>query len=629
MGIAAAIARRLRRPLRAWGTGGARRPVDIVYSARYRLDLPGLVLDPRRGEKVLGFLASEGLIRRGSVLSAPPMPLLALRRVHDDEYLESLSDPETLTRILGFPPDDRQRQLVVEVERRMCGGTLLALRQVLSGERARRLGGVALHLGGGLHHAFPDRGERFCLFHDVAAAIAAERRQGFAGRVLIVDCDVHDGDGTRAMFAADETVHTFSIHDQSSGTDPDAVESTSVSLGAGVDDATFHAALERHLPPLVERFQPELAIYLAGVDAAADDFLGAWKMTADGLFARDRRVTELLRQGAGGEPVPLVVVTGGGYGKAAWTYTARYAAWLLTGRAIEPPAPEEITLARYRRIARGLLPQELTGGRGGGAGESGEDGAGWSLSEDDVLGPLAGTRHRFLDYYTPEGVELALERTGLFEALRRLGFAQPTLDFELDNPAGETVRVFAGPDQRELLIEIRARRDRASVPGCETLTVEWLLLQNPRIGFTRDRAALPGQQHPGLGLLEEVVSILVLICDRLHLDGIHFVPSHYHLTAQSRRFLRFLDAADEGRFRAVQRAVAGLSLGDATRALDAGRLVDETTGQPFRLPPMPMVLPVSNGLRRRVEGEGYERRAAEEAARHRLRLNGAGSGSGT
>lgn len=614
------LRRLLRRPRRA--------PVDLVYSARYRLDLPGLALDPRRGEKVLGFLASEGLIRRGSVQSAPPTPLLALCRVHDVDYLESLSEPETLTRILGFRPNERERHLVVEVERRMCGGTRLAV------ERAHATGGVALHLGGGFHHAFPDHGERFCLFNDVAAAIAAERRHGFPGRVLIVDLDVHDGDGTRAMFAADETVHTFSIHNQSSGTDPDAVESTSVALGAGVDDAVFHAALERHLPPLVECFRPELVIYLAGVDGAADDFLGDWKMTADGILARDRRVTGLLRDGGGGgDPVPLAIIVGGGYGKAAWTYTARYAAWLMTGREVEPPAPEEITLARYRRIARGLLPQELTGGRGHGdhqdaAGDEGGD-AGWSLSEEDILGPLAGGKRRFLAYYTPEGVELALERTGLFERLRQLGFAQPTLAFELDNPAGETVRVFAGPDRRELLIEIRARRDRASVPGCETLTIEWLLLQNPRLEFTRDRAALPGQQHPGLGLLEEVVSILVLICDRLHLDGIHFVPSHYHLTAQSRRFLRFLHAEDEGRFRAVQQAVAGLSLGDATRAVDAGRLVDEETGQPFRLPPMPMVLPVSSGLRRRVTGEDYERRAADEAARYRLRLADAGDAGGT
>lgn len=595
--------------------------MDIVYSARYRLDLPGLALDPRRGEKVLGFLAAERLIGRGSVLAAPPMALRALCRVHRVEYLESLSDPETLTRILGFRPSERERQLVVEVERRMCGGTRLAV------ERARATGGVALHLGGGFHHAFPDRGERFCLFHDLAAAIAAERRSGFHGRVLIVDLDVHDGDGTRAMFAGDDTVHTFSIHNQSSGTDPDAVESTSVALGAGVDDATLLAALDEHLPPVVARFRPELAIYLAGVDAAADDFLGDWKMTARGLLTRDQRVTGLLREagagtGAGASgAVPLVVVAGGGYGKTAWTYTARYAAWLLTGHEIEPPAPEEMTLARYRRIARTLLPEELTGG--GDRGDAADDAtvAAWSLSEDDVLGPLAGTgRHRFLDYYTPEGVELALERTGLFERLRQLGFAQPTLDFDLDNPAGETVRVFGDPEKAELLIETRCRRDRAAVPGCEMLTIEWLLLQNPRAVFTRDRRPLPGQQHPGLGLLEEVVSILVLICDRLHLDGIHFVPSHYHLTAQSRRFLRFLDPADEGRFRAVQHAVAGLSLGEASRAVEAGRVVDAASGEPFRLPPRPMVLPVSGGLRRRLEGEEYERRAAEAEAAYRLAL---------
>lgn len=590
-----------------------RRPgIDVVYSARYRLDLPGSALDPRRGEKVLGFLAAEGLIGRGSVLSAPPMPLLSLCRVHDPDYLESLSDPETLTRIVGFRPSDRERQLIVEIERRMCGGTRLAV------ERARASGGVTLHLGGGFHHAFPDRGERFCLFNDVAAAIAAERRRGFGGRVLIVDLDVHDGDGTRAMFAADESVHTFSIHNQSSGTDPDAVESTSVALGAGVTDETFLAALEHHLPPVVERFRPELAVYLAGVDGAEDDFLGDWKMTARGLFDRDRRVTALLRHagGDGARAVPLVVLAGGGYGRTAWTYTARYAAWLVSGRAIEPPAPEDVTLARYRRIARTLLPQELTGGRQ--RDETSE--ADWGLSEDDVLGPLAGTRHRFLDYYTPEGVELALERTGMFDRMRQLGFAQPTIDLELDNPAGETVRIFAGPEKRELLVELRARRDRASVPGSEMLTIEWMLLQNPRVEFSRDRGPLPGQQHPGLGMLEEVVSILILICDRLHLDGIHFVASHFHLVSQGRRFLRFLRAEDEGRFRAVRKAVAGLSLADATRAVAAGRLVDEATGEPFTLGPMAMVLPVSEGLRRRLANDDYERRAAEAEVRYRLKL---------
>ncbi|HUO85805.1 MAG TPA: hypothetical protein VM617_00320 [Thermoanaerobaculia bacterium] len=605
--------------------------VEIVYSARYRLDLPGLALDPRRGEKVLGFLAAERLIRRGSVLSAPPMPLAALCRVHDPDYLDSLSDPQALTRILGFRPSDRQRQRVVEVARRMCGGTRLAV------ERARATGGVALHLGGGFHHAFPDHGERFCLFHDVAAAIAAERRRGFSGRVLIVDLDLHDGDGTRAMFSGDETVHTFSIHNQSSGTDPDAVESTSVSLGAGIDDAALHAALEDHLPPLIERFRPQLGVYVAGVDAAADDFLGDGKMSASGLIERDRRVTDLLRgRGTGGSRRPLTVVVAGGYGKTAWTYTARYAAWLLTGRVIEPPAPEEMTLARYRRIARTLLPEELTGDRrreerrtadGEPAGESAGEragkpaGADWSLSEEDVLGPLAGTRNRrFLGYYTAEGVELALERTGLFERLRQLGFTQPTLDLELDHPAGETVRVYGDAEKRELLIELRAHRDRAAIPGFETLTVEWLLLQSPRATFSRDRAPLPGQQHPGLGLLQEVISMLVLICDRLHLDGIHFVPSHYHLAAQSRRFLHFVDPAAEGRFRAVHAAVADLSLGDATRAVAAGRVIDEETGEPFRLVPEAMVLPVADELRRRLESADYESRAAAEATRHRLRL---------
>jgi hypothetical protein len=309
-----------------------------------------------------------------------------------------------------------------------------------------------------------------------------------------------------------------------------------------------------------------------------------------------------------------VVLLAGGYGKASWSYGARYAAWLVARRRIEPPAAEEMTLARFRRVARQIEPEELSG-------VPRPDDGGWGLTEEDVLGALAGgRRRRFLDFYTLHGTELALERTGLLDRVRRLGFDHPTLEFDLDNPAGETLRVYGDRARAELLIELRARRDRQSVPGCETLRIEWLLLQNPRATFSRDRSPLPGQAHPGLGLLEEATALLVLVCDRLGLDGILFVPSHFHLASQSRRFLRFLDPADEGLYRALAAAVAALPMGEASRAVAAGGVVDAGTGQPLELPNMPMVLPTSDRLRQRVEGEEYEAAVAAAAAGFRFEL---------
>lgn len=593
---------------------GPQRSVSVVFSPRYRLDVSGLAQDPERSEKILAFVADEGLLRPEAVQAPPAIPFKALCRVHSLAYLESLGNVEALTRVIGVRLGEADRDRVVEIQRHMAGGTRLAARL------ARRHGGVAFNVGGGLHHAFRDRGERFCLLNDVAAAIAEERHAGFHDPVLVVDLDLHDGDGTRNIFAADDTVHTFSIHNGSSGTDPDAAASTSIELGSGIDDGTYLSTLHEHLPPVVAAVRPRLVFYVAGTDVAADDSLGDWKLSADGIFERDRYVTELLRGGSrGGDgPPPLVVVLGGGYGRESWRYSARYLAWLLSGEALEPPSSEEATLARYRRTARLFRPEELRGDDAG----SGDGDADWGLTEEDVLGPLAGSggRHRFLDYYSPHGAELALERTGFLDRVRRLGFPQPTLELDLDNPAGETVRMYGAPDRQELLMELRVRRDRAVLPGFELLRIEWLLLQNPRVGFTRERPRLPGQRHPGLGLLEDVVALLILVCDRLDLDGLYFIPSHYHLAAQSRRFLRFLEPRHEALFRELERLVDHLPLATATGLVDEDGL-EHADGTPFELPNMAMALPVSDRLRERLMGDEYEAavEAAEPAWQLRLR----------
>ena len=363
--------RRTFRQLRTrWGTP----KLELVYSDGYQAPLPGGLHDAYRGEKILAWLAGQGLLRPGAVRHPHPASIHTLQRVHADAYLESLRGPEPFLRALGVAVDEATQDRVLAVQREMVGGTLLATRLALT------TGRVTFNLGGGLHHAFADRAERFCFFNDVAAAIATERARGFRGRVLVVDLDLHDGDGVRSLFAEDETVHTCSIHNETNEQVGPAAAATVIELGSGVGDETFLAKLRETLPPLLESFRPELVFYLAGADVAHDDRLGDWNLSADGILARDRLVVEQVAALPGSPP--LVILLAGGYGTDAWRYPARLAAWIVAGRELPPPPTgEEATLERYRRLAATFSRRELT--------SDDEDDTGWSLSERDILGDLA------------------------------------------------------------------------------------------------------------------------------------------------------------------------------------------------------------------------------------------------
>jgi acetoin utilization deacetylase AcuC-like enzyme len=614
-GAGSGLRRTRRRPL--FGLGrllgpllgrGLAHDAAFVYAPPYRLELPGVAADPLRGERILTFLGAADLLGRQPVHVPEPATFQQLRRVHDEDYLDAVGRPGSLLPILGLDLPDPLPDRVLESQRAMAGGTLLAARLALAAR------GAAVNLGGGLHHAFADHGERFCLFNDVAVALAELRARGFEERVLVVDLDLHDGDGTRAILAGDPLTTTFSIHNRTNPAAPMGERGIAVELGSGVEDGTYLAALRERLPPLVAALRPGLAFYLAGCDPAGDDALGDWRISPAGMLERDRFVLDRLL--AGERRVPTAVVLAGGYGQGAWRYSARAFAWLLTGRAVEPPSTEELTLARYRAVAARLAPHELTGDPARAPGKSAAGGAAddWGLSPEDFA-PAGGlrARSRFLGYYSAQGLELTLERAGLLERLRQRGF-DPRLGMDLDNPGGETLRLFGDRRRRELLIELRARIDRAAVPGLDLLRIEWLLLQNPHAAFTPERPPLPGQSHPGLGILPDVIALLVLACDRLRLDGIVFVPAYYHTAVQGRRLLGFLAPEHEGLFRALMAALAGLPLAEASRAVEEGRLYDAATGRPLGWQPMPMLLPVSPRAKERVGTEDYERRAAEAAA---------------
>jgi len=231
--------------------------VSFVHEATGDAMPSGVPLDPRRVRKILAFLVEEGLLVPRRVSQVLPASIANVRRVHTDRYLDSLADPEVLGGIFGVPVEAGDVDTILDVNRRMVGGTIQATRLAL------RTDYPAVHLGGGFHHAAPDRGMGFCVYNDIAIAIKRLRARGFQAPILVVDLDLHDGNGTRITFADDPSVFTFSIHN-ADWDDAPAQASTSIALGSDVEDGRYLTTLRTELPPVVENHAPGLVIYLAG-----------------------------------------------------------------------------------------------------------------------------------------------------------------------------------------------------------------------------------------------------------------------------------------------------------------------------------------------------------------------------
>jgi acetoin utilization deacetylase AcuC-like enzyme len=226
-----------------------------------------------------------------------------LALAHHPLYIErvcsgSLSTAEQ--KAIGFPWTPE----MVERSRRSAGATIAACRAALEE-------GVAVNLAGGTHHAYADRGEGFCIFNDAAVAARLMQAERRVSRVAIVDLDVHQGNGTAAILARDESVFTFSLHAEHNYPFKKEHSDLDVALPDGTADAEYHVALRHALAELFERFSPQLIIYLAGADPHEGDRLGRLKLSMEGLAQRDRMVFEA----ACGRGIPVAVAMAGGYGR--------------------------------------------------------------------------------------------------------------------------------------------------------------------------------------------------------------------------------------------------------------------------------------------------------------------------
>jgi len=294
-----------------------------LYSDHYVIDLPPYHTFPiQKYRMVRELLLAEGSLSPEQLLEPTLVAPTDVRLVHTEDYWQGLTSgtlPDTIIRRMGLP----WSEALVRRSRASVQGTLTAARIAI---RDR----VAVNLAGGTHHAFPDRGEGYCVLNDIAIAIRCLQRDAWMQRMAILDCDVHQGNGTAAIFAKDPDVYTFSIHGANNYPLIKVPGSLDIALPDGTGDEEYLRALEPVISKILIDFRPGLVFYLAGVDPHERDRLGRLRLTHEGLCRRDEFVLRACRDAG----IPVVVTLGGGYGRDIQDTVEAHCNTVRTARAV-------------------------------------------------------------------------------------------------------------------------------------------------------------------------------------------------------------------------------------------------------------------------------------------------------
>jgi acetoin utilization deacetylase AcuC-like enzyme len=278
-------------------------PFQLIYDDRYDLHLGEHVFPSEKYRLVRGALLAESVATAEDFLAPEPARDEDVLRVHTPAYVRklktgALSYIELMRLEIPFSPE------LIEAVWLAAGGSILAGRRALADS-------LAVNLGGGFHHAFADHGEGFCVIHDVAIAIRRLQAEGAIATAMTIDTDVHQGNGTAAIFGEDPSVFTFSIHQANNYPYPKPPSNVDIELPDGTGDEDYLARLESHLVRAFDEFEPDLVFYLAGADPYREDQLGGLGLTLDGLRRRDRMVFEAARR----RGAPVAVALAGGYAR--------------------------------------------------------------------------------------------------------------------------------------------------------------------------------------------------------------------------------------------------------------------------------------------------------------------------
>jgi len=283
----------------------------VVFSSDYIYGIPTVgdheSFDLMKYKKIRDKLVEEKLLKWRNILRPDLCSYEDLRLVHTEKYLKSIQNPQYVSEILKIGSFDLLFNSILEFYRAVTGGTLLATAYALKWNMP------AFNLGGGYHHAHPDRAEGFCLINDVAIAIEKFRRLGRGKKFMIIDLDYHQGNGNLLYFKDDSEVYTFSMH-ADTWVEIERDYNKDILLPRHCDDDTYLEILERELDNSCINFEPDAVFFIAGSDPYEKDTLADMKITREGLFQRNISVYRKVRN----NKLPLIVVAGGGYGPDSW-----------------------------------------------------------------------------------------------------------------------------------------------------------------------------------------------------------------------------------------------------------------------------------------------------------------------
>jgi acetoin utilization deacetylase AcuC-like enzyme len=278
-------------------------PFKIIYHPGYDLNLGPHVFPSQKYRLIQEALLRDGIAEAEDFLTPEPASDADVLRVHSHDWVKKLKT--------GHLSLQELMRLEIPWSREMVDAVWLAAGgSILAGQRAVA-DGFSANLAGGLHHAFPEHGEGFCAIHDVAIAIRHLQAAGVVRTVMVVDTDVHHGNGTAAIFAEDHEVFTISIHQENNFPDPKPPSNIDIHLADGTGDEDYLAILEKKLIQAFDEFRTDLLFYVGGADPYHEDQLGGLSLTMEGLKRRDRLVFEHARR----HHVPVASTPAGGYAR--------------------------------------------------------------------------------------------------------------------------------------------------------------------------------------------------------------------------------------------------------------------------------------------------------------------------
>lgn len=278
-------------------------PFKLIYHQGYDLNLGAHIFPSQKYRMIRDKLLADGIAAMDDFLTPEPASDQDVLLVHSQEYLYKLKTG-TLSHGEIMRMEVPYSEKLIEACWLAAGGSILAGRQALEN-------GWAANIGGGFHHACPDHGEGFCVIHDVAVAIRRLQFDRAIERAMVVDTDVHQGNGTAVIFGGDAEVYTLSLHQEHNYPFPKPRSTVDVDLPDGIDDERYLAILETHLHKAFRDFAPDILFYVAGADPYREDQLGGLALTVEGLMRRDALVFDYSRRNG----VPVAITLAGGYAR--------------------------------------------------------------------------------------------------------------------------------------------------------------------------------------------------------------------------------------------------------------------------------------------------------------------------